>query len=879
MKIENGTLSLGHSSTSAMRLLEAWNLKESSKVDALTTTTSAVINAGDTEIPVDDVQNFPPGSLIEINAAPLSSDQRDYSSGYTYPTFEMNVVTRVDYQKIYLKYPLLYTYDRDGIEIETLRPSTAADDNPVPTTATASLAFGAGGSVTADLDNAEDKTLILTTADQKEWHLKAGSAYADGDGTEADPIVWDHDDSGTDYAANIAHAINNNDELTKWMLAAASTGTLTLTQRNGASASHLGENGNTKIKGSLVDNVDVSENTGTFVVSGFTYTHFTGGITPKCENVTFENVTFNNTVGRAWKLGTDPIVGINASSGTHGYFKVTLPENHNLPVGQLFVMRMDGIDIVDNATAAFTPRYHTDINGVSYGFIHPADPPNVIRTQMGFGDGGEWVDGLQGRDDGAGGWNTPEFSSAAADGGSLGFLSIQENYACRFRYMNGLTFKNCTFNNWSEAVPLYWCNDVTFENCTFRNVGKSRNVVADGIVVTTSRNITIKDCTFIGCRNAIKFDYYTVASTIRQSSSDILISGCKFRDVGAAIRTDSDIITNITVIDNDIQLGTISPTLHNYRNSSTSGTWYGIKLWGANIRVEGNRIYGKKVPAVEGAYNSLGTGTAKDGGHDYALGDVVNSDWVGKALPIVYDGIDVLNRGQGFLSGNNVVNGPIVSNNTVRDTWHTGIQVREGGGSTTTSSTVQGTDISNNDVSTWHTGITYSVITSGTVTKVEGLTFSNNTIVNTPRTAYLDNYIGWEHPTNGNLRNAGAAANAGIYVSLYGGSGPATITNLLISGNNISCYDGAYNMYNIRLGGATDYGEVIQNALITNNMIYGGPYPMYLDNADLETNVSICKNTAIMNNVWRRVGSTELHNKTRFLDGINNIFEHNIATL
>lgn len=261
------------------------------------------------------------------------------------------------------------------------------------------------------------------------------------------------------------------------------------------------------------------------------------------------------------------------------------------------------------------------------------------------------------------------------------------------------------------------------------------------------------------------------------------------------------------------------------------------------------------------------------------MGDVVNSDWVGKALPIVYDGIDVLNRGQGFLSGNNVVNGPIVSNNTVRDTWHTGIQVREGGGSTTTSSTVQGTDISNNDVSTWHTGITYSVITSGTVTKVEGLTFSNNTIVNTPRTAYLDNYIGWEHPTNGNLRNAGAAANAGIYVSLYGGSGPATITNLLISGNNISCYDGAYNMYNIRLGGATDYGEVIQNALITNNMIYGGPYPMYLDNADLETNVSICKNTAIMNNVWRRVGSTELHNKTRFLDGINNIFEHNIATL
>lgn len=880
--IRNGTFTIEYESgTSSGFLIPSWYdvISSGSRLKP-TTTLSTAPKPGVYELDVANVMDFAEGCIVSINESNQTSD--DYHDPGAEPVGEVraesNKVIKVEYGKLYLKYPTKFSY-RSGTTISTTNSSEVASNGfAAKTGATATITVPSDTS-TAN-DDTVQKTLILTSADKKKWYLQSTSGSNDftTTGTIDDPLLYAHDDTGTTLISNIAACINGHTELTTWVLAAVSSETLTLTQQDGSSNTFYGENANSRLEGTFIDNIDMANNDGTFLVSGLTCTHFTTGTTPRTENVVIENMTFENEGAREWKLGSNPVQYFEASGGTNGYAKITLPEDHNLPVGFTTIGRTDGFDITDNVASSFSPRWWADINGFLYLYVHPDDPKNVLRTQMQLG--GQFQHGLQGRNDGDGTYTAPKTLNSLATGGDNCYLSVGGySYGLQLKYSSGITIRNCIFKGFGIGIYLHNCENVLIEDCTFIGAGRGYGASTTGVYIAgASRNVKVRNCHISNHAYGIRVIYSGSSSTYAISPSDVLIENCTFSEITRPIYARDCV--GLTIRNNDIKGGLITPTLHQFRQQYAT---YGIYAVGTQVLVEGNKIYGREVPPTEGVYSQLGFGVQTNEDYDYPSGDVTQDTYTGKRMPVWTYGIYVVDRIAGFTDEDTGVSkkvqGPIIRNNTVKDVWRgPAIYLSINGGHLTAPKKYDHVVVSNNHVTSGGSCIHVIAWSGGTVDGISSLDISNNTALHEPRVSYIDDYLALEQADGSSRLDSDAPSNV---VALYWGNGesPPVITNTTICNNNIYGFSSTAAVYALRLGGEIDKKHVLDHALVAGNKVTGGTYCMYIDNPDNEASSTICRNTAIMGNFFSDVKNGVLHNSLKFLEHETNTFTNNHITM
>jgi len=421
------------------------------------------------------------------------------------------------------------------------------------TAATATITCPADG-VTVSTD-AIGKTIILEEPDGDLVTFTCVSSGGSG-------VTFDYSATLATFLVNLNAAIHAHASFTTVHATGTDPDTIVISQVG------VGQTGNTTITGTLLA-------VSTAIASN---TNFTGGTSPQVKDQVFENMTFEDLNTGTWHLANDQI---NTESGT-GNFVMVLPRDH----GMADTITFDA-EIRSSITAGLktgSSDLYTDVNGSRVITIDTDDETNEVNAAMS---------------------NSRTWSSSASTGGKNVMVSYGENVGISLKYAHNITFRNCHFKGWLNAVKLLYCDSITFENCTF--TGGCMKEAHAYITMEGCRNIKIKGCEFTGGMSGILFaeneaDYHANYDiSIIDNTMTNIVRGIVQPNYGWG----TSLLRQPSIIDSDICNNKISIQNYNPRtNWIYAGGYYnngnerslfnstGISISGFQLRITDNIIGG-----------------------------------------------------------------------------------------------------------------------------------------------------------------------------------------------------------------------------------------------------------------------------------------------
>ena len=775
---------------------------------------SAAAKRGQKSISIDDVAHLHEGTLIRIGTE-TSSTAIWQSADTTYKTYpgEMNIVSRVEGSTVYLKYKLTADYDNgEGVKVSTLTTYDTAATCTITITNYANIASG-------------DAISLFKTNETTPVKF-AGSG---GD------VAFSSVTSNNQTATNLAAAIDG----VSGFSASADGAVVTVTQ------GVLGPKGNTNV---------YPEDSGS---AGFTVTDFSGGLDPQLSDMTFTNVTFKDKNGASYTCDTN---AVGRSSST---YTLTLPKYHELADTISTTARIHLLDITGSLGG--TKRW-TNTNGDLVVTCAAADKEDdedrnyKLRLTL----------------------NNSQTTDAAAFGGSQTFVSIGVNTGIKLKYAKKIVFRDCVFENFKIGCQLLYCDDILFDNCTFKGVRRVGDLYdplsssADGdsgISMEGCRNVTIKNCSFINCWQAISIDSN---ESDPRPNHDIIIRNNNIDDcANGIICTDyNSILIDSIIKDNKINISAANP-LQNPWNTSYAGyrqTGIGICAW--DVIVDGNDVGGRSYPVTEATYSPTGYGVDAAGESQYPIGGVTfaDSDYATKELPTCYHGIIIQVLGgarrnnyngprTNTHSGNEKNIGTWNENSTLQVTnnqiqaWNNGLMVRFRGGTLADPVDANHVRIDDNNIYAMRFGmLLYSGY--GTQHAQQHMTVHRNSI-------YIDPYWKmfsavpwvWTDSQSSNQRTTawGSDSLSTMYLNQLATDSGTHYENeywyLSIKNNMMMNYSNDERTYNLKTAGTFD-NTWLMYAIIQNNTIYGGRYSIHFASSTHSTNRSTYRSDISYNGMY-----------------------------
>ena len=218
----------------------------------------------------------------------------------------------------------------------------------------------------------------------------------------------------------------------------------------------------------------------------------------ECRDLTFENVTFKDTLAQTfYTADTGSSDGstyggnnnpITVEGGSTDNLKIYFPASHGMAAGSGFRIEDSDMEAKISGSIYTTVNRTHEIESVSTNFITFDNPTGAIA------------------------------GSSDVGGGSSTYVIISKHSGLKMQGVHKLVFRNCTFDGWNKyAVYLQACKDVLFENCTFKNCRGEVETV-DGETEPcimlyggeehpyANSNVVVRGCRFINCGVGIGSD-------------------------------------------------------------------------------------------------------------------------------------------------------------------------------------------------------------------------------------------------------------------------------------------------------------------------------------------------------------------------------------